>query len=164
MKKVIDIVTSVVMELKENEIVRFGISMPRDLMEQFDQMIIEQGYDNRSEAIRDLVRKALIDQERISPADLVAGTIAVVYDHQVTDLANSLLALQHEYHHEIISTLHVHLNRRQCLEILIVRGVYMRLKQLQQRIQVQKGVFYAGLSVTHVDQHQADHVDKKCHV
>lgn len=143
---------SVVKQMKENELVRFGVSMPKHLIEQFDQMIVEKGYNNRSEAIRDLVRKELIEQERIAPTDMVTGTIAMVYDHQATDLAKFLLELQHEHHHDIIATVHVHLNHDQCLEILIVRGIFNRLKQLHQQIQVQKGVFLATLSVTHVDQ------------
>ncbi|MGG1514327.1 nickel-responsive transcriptional regulator NikR [Paenibacillus oryzisoli] len=144
------------MSEKEN-LVRFGISMPQSLIEQFDSMIAEQGYDNRSEAIRDLARKALLTSSTMKPDETVAGTIVMVYDHHSTDLPITLTELQHDYHHAIISTMHIHLNHAQCLEILVVRGEVAKLRDLQQRIQVLKGVTYAELSVTHVDEHGHDH-------
>ncbi|UQZ85932.1 Putative nickel-responsive regulator [Paenibacillus konkukensis] len=136
---------------EKDALVRFGISMPQSLIEQFDALLEEQGYDNRSEAIRDLVRKALLAPSNIHPEQMAAGTIVMVYDHHVSDLPIVLTELQHEYHQEINSTMHIHLNHLQCLEVIVVRGVVSRLRELQQRIQVLKGVFYAELSVTHMD-------------
>ncbi|MGG1552105.1 nickel-responsive transcriptional regulator NikR [Paenibacillus ferrarius] len=144
------------MSEKEN-LVRFGISMPQSLIEQFDSMIAKMGYDNRSEAIRDLARKALLTSSTMKPDETVAGTIVMVYDHHSTDLPITLTELQHDYHHAIISTMHIHLNHAQCLEILVVRGEVAKLRDLQQRIQVLKGVTYAELSVTHVDESSHDH-------
>lgn len=141
-------------QIEKDELVRFGVSMPKELTLQFDAMLKEEGYDNRSEAIRDLVRKALIAPGRLQPRDVVAGTIVIVYDHHASGLAGSLMDLQHDFHHEIVSTMHVHLNHQQCLEIVVVRGSFAKLKQLCGRIQVQKGVKYAELSVTHVDEHE----------
>jgi CopG family nickel-responsive transcriptional regulator len=143
---------------EKETLVRFGISMPQSLIEQFDALIIDQGYDNRSEAVRDLVRKALLEPAHIVSEQLAAGTIVMVYDHHVSDLPIVLTEIQHEYHHEINSTMHIHLNHHQCLEVIVVRGQVRRLRELQQRIQVLKGVTYAELSVTHVDgqDHQAD--------
>ncbi|MNQ95621.1 putative nickel-responsive regulator [compost metagenome] len=138
------------MSEKEN-LVRFGISMPQSLIEQFDRLIATQGYDNRSEAIRDLTRKALLTSSSMQPNEMVAGTIVMVYDHEIRDLPITLMELQHDYHHAIISTMHIHLNHQQCLEILVVRGEVQKLRELQQRIQVLKGVGYAELSVTHVE-------------
>lgn len=144
---------------EKEHLVRFGISMPQSLMEQFDSMIARQGYDNRSEAIRDLARKALLTSSTMKPDETVAGTIVMVYDHHSTDLPITLTELQHDYHHAIISTMHIHLNHAQCLEILVVRGEVAKLRELQQRIQVLKGVTYAELSVTHVDEHGQAHRD-----
>lgn len=140
-------------------LVRFGISMPQSLIEQFDAMISSQGYHNRSEAIRDLVRKALIEPAQLHGHEQAAGTIVMVYDHHISDLPIVLTELQHEYHHEINSTLHIHLNAHQCLEVIVVRGVVNKLRDLTQRIRVQKGVMYAELSVTHVasSEHHHDH-------
>ncbi|GGG01224.1 nickel-responsive transcriptional regulator NikR [Paenibacillus abyssi] len=153
--------------MKESDLVRFGVSMPQELIERFDSFITEQGYNNRSEAIRDLVRKALIQPERLSPKEPVAGTVVIVYDHHATDLPNYLMELQHEYHGNIISTMHVHLNHHQCLEIIIVNGEYGSLQSLTDAIRVQKGVFYAELSVSVIksqspgrdgdDHHDHDH-------
>lgn len=142
---------------EKDSLIRFGVSMNQELMEQFDKIIVDQGYSNRSEAIRDLVRKALIAPNRLQLNEVVAGTIAIVYDHHFTGLPGSLMELQHNFHHEIVSTMHVHLNHDQCLEILVVRGVFKKLNDLCQQIQVQKGVFYADLSVTHVGEGEKVH-------
>lgn len=143
-------------------IIRFGVSMQQSLVNQFDDMIGEQGYTNRSEAIRDLVRKALLTPNRLHAAEMVAGTISVVYDHHYSGLTSSLMELQHDYCEEIISTMHVHLNHQQCLEIIVVRGTLKTLHALCAQIQVQKGVFYAELSVTHVE--NAAHTHAHTHV
>lgn len=135
----------------KEELSRFGVSFPAPLIAQFDQYIEEQGYTNRSEAIRDLARKALLEPSRLRSEEQVAGTIVMVYDHHIQELPMVLMELQHDYHHDIISTMHVHLNHDQCLEVVVVRGELARLRQLHQRIQVQKGVFYAELSVTYAD-------------
>ncbi|OAS16985.1 nickel-responsive transcriptional regulator NikR [Paenibacillus oryzisoli] len=142
---------------EKDNLVRFGISMPQSLIDQFDRLIALQGYDNRSEAIRDLARKALLTSSSMQPTEMVAGTIVMVYDHDSRDLPITLMDLQHDFHHAIISTMHIHLNHQQCLEILVVRGEVQKLRELQQRIQVLKGVAYAELSVTHVDEHGQSH-------
>ena len=146
------------MKEKDKELVRFGVSMPQELIEEFDAFISKQGYGNRSEAIRDLVRKVLIQPEKIAPEEHVAGTIVIVYDHHFTDLPNYLMDLQHYYHHEIISTMHVHLNHDQCLEIVVVKGAYGRLRQLTEAIRVMRGVSYAELSVSHIEAGDHGHV------
>ncbi|WP_409348115.1 nickel-responsive transcriptional regulator NikR [Paenibacillus gyeongsangnamensis] len=143
--------------LDKDTLSRFGVSMPEELVKQFDQYIADQGYTNRSEAIRDLVRKAMLDPGRLKSEQTVAGTIVMVYDHHVSDLPLTLMELQHNYHHHINSTMHVHLNHDQCLEIIVVRGILSRLRELHQKIQVQKGVLYAELSVTYVDEHGSEH-------
>ena len=148
---------------KEN-LVRFGISMPQSLIEQYDRLIALQGYDNRSEAIRDLTRKALLTSSSMQSDETVAGTIVMVYDHHIRDLPITLMDLQHDYHHAIISTMHIHLNHQQCLEILVVRGKVQKLRELQQRIQVLKGVGYAELSVTHVDEQGHSHEHPHSHL
>lgn len=135
---------------------RFGVSMPEELVTRFDQMITEQGYDNRSEAIRDLIRKALIEPSQMAVSQMVAGTIVMVYDHHVSELPITLMELQHNYHHDIISTMHIHLNHEQCLEILAVRGQIQRLRELTNLIHIQKGVSYAELSVTYLDKPKSD--------
>ncbi|WP_235941419.1 nickel-responsive transcriptional regulator NikR [Paenibacillus puerhi] len=141
------------MPVEKDILTRFGVSMPEELVKQFDLYLTEQGYTNRSEAIRDLVRRVLLEPGGLQADRPVAGTIVMVYDHHVSDLPLTLIELQHDYHHQIISTMHVHLNHHQCLEILVVRGQHAKLRELKQRIQVLKGVYYAELSVTFLEQH-----------
>ncbi|WFR62702.1 nickel-responsive transcriptional regulator NikR [Paenibacillus amylolyticus] len=136
----------------KEDLTRFGVAFPTPLIEQFDQYIEEQGYKNRSEAFRDLVRKTLLQPSALQSDQDVAGTIVMVYDHHISDLPIRLMELQHEAHHDIISNMHVHLNHDQCLEVIAVRGNLGRLRHLHQQIQVQKGVLYAELSVTYVDE------------
>jgi CopG family nickel-responsive transcriptional regulator len=135
----------------KEDLTRFGVAFPTPLIEQFDRYIEEQGYKNRSEAFRDLVRKSLLEPSALHAEQDVAGTIVMVYDHHISDLPIRLMELQHEAHHDIISNMHVHLNHDQCLEVIAVRGNLGRLRHLHQQIQVQKGVLYAELSVTYVD-------------
>ncbi|WP_302058098.1 nickel-responsive transcriptional regulator NikR [Paenibacillus sp. MZ04-78.2] len=151
--------------MEKDVLTRFGVSMPEELIKQFDQYIAEQGYTNRSEAIRDLVRKVLLEPGGLKADQLVAGTIVMVYDHHAADLPLQLIELQHNYHHDIISTMHVHLNHDQCLEIIVVRGLLTRLRELQHKIQVQKGVLYAELSVTYLDERgtEQEHADAAEH-
>ena len=136
---------------EKDELTRFGVSFPAPLIEQFDQYIEARGYTNRSEAIRDLARKALLEPSGLPSDALVAGTIVMVYDHHISDLPLALTEMQHNYHHDIISTMHVHMNHNQCMEVIVVRGQLARLRKLHQQIQVQKGVVYAELSVTFAD-------------
>ena len=138
----------------KESLIRFGVSMPQKLTEQLDVWADEVGYHNRSEAIRDLVRKALLDCENLKPDALVAGTLVMVYNHHATDLSALLTELQHQYYRDIVSTMHIHLNHDQCLEAVVLRGKMGRLRELSQQIQVQKGVLYADLSVTHIDAHK----------
>ncbi|TYP76522.1 CopG family nickel-responsive transcriptional regulator [Paenibacillus methanolicus] len=139
-----------------DELSRFGVSIPSDLLLQFDKQIKRQGYGNRSEAIRDLIRRSLLQPQQYPATLCVAGTIAMVYNHHASELPLSLTGLQHAYHHDIISTMHVHLNHDQCLEILVVRGEVRRLRELGDRIRALKGVLYAELSVTHLEPGNGD--------
>lgn len=141
----------------KDELIRFGVSFPASLIEQFDQFIESQGYRNRSEAIRDMARKALLDSPSLQTDKEVAGTIVLVYDHHVSELPLVLTELQHGFHQDIISNMHIHLSHAQCLEILVVRGRLDRLRSLQQQIQVLRGVNYAELSVTYIEDSQSGH-------
>ena len=131
---------------------RFGVSLEEDLLAAFDLSIGEMGYQNRSEAIRDLIRKALLEEpNQHQGAQTAAGTIVMMYDHHIGDLPILLMELQHHYHHDIISTIHIHLNDDQCLEIIVVKGAIQRLRELANSIRTHKGVVYAELSVAHIE-------------
>lgn len=104
------------------DLVRFGVSIPDDLLERFDVLISEKGYTNRSEAIRDLIRDRLVEDQWSESEHEVVGTVTVVYNHEQSELAQKLTEIQHRKHDLIISSIHVHLDAHNCLEVLIMRG------------------------------------------
>ena len=105
-----------------SELSRIGVAIDSDLLAKFDALIARRGYSNRSEAFRDLIREELIEKAWESPESKVVGTVTIVYDHHVRLLNEKLTDLQHEFYHHILSTLHVHLDHDNCLEVLVVRG------------------------------------------
>jgi len=128
--------------------VRFGVSMDKTLLKDFDELITKMGYTNRSEAIRDLIRERLVQQEWQATDKETVGTIALVYDHEVHELTETLTALQHKYHRHIISTMHIHLDKHNCLEVLIVRGKGRAIKKIADKLQSTKGVKHGKLMTT----------------
>jgi len=128
--------------------VRFGVSMSKELLKKFDQLIRDMGYRNRSEAIRDLIRERLVQQEWQHTNQETVGTITIVYSHDVHELTEILTALQHKYHKQIISTMHIHLDRHNCLEVLVVRGKGQEIKKIADRLLSTKGVKHGRLTTT----------------
>ena len=118
---------------------RFSISMEDDLLGKFDRHLKERGYSNRSEAVRDLVRKALIDEEW-SAGEEVIGVITLVFDHHQRKLQDKLTELQHDHHDMIISSTHVHLDHHNCLEVIIVKGEAGSVRELANRLKATRGV------------------------
>ena len=105
------------------KLVRFGVAMDEDLLGKFDALVARRGTAaNRSEAVRDLVRDALVDAEWESSDEEIVGTITMVFDHHATDLSDKLDALQHAHYDQIVSSMHVHLDAHNCLEVIVVRG------------------------------------------
>ena len=106
-----------------SDLVRFSITMPEDLLEELDAYTKRRGVrQNRSETLRDIVRERLVDDALAIPDEEVAGSITMVYDHHTPVLAERLDKIQHRYHNEIVSTMHVHMDHDTCLEIVAVRG------------------------------------------
>jgi CopG family nickel-responsive transcriptional regulator len=128
--------------------IRFGVSMRKDLLRSFDQLIKQTGYRNRSEAIRDLIRERLVQQEWALTDQETVGTITLVYSHDIHELTEVLTALQHKYHKQIISTMHIHLDRHNCLEILVVKGKGQKIKKIADRLLSTKGVKHGKLTTT----------------
>jgi len=129
------------------EIVRFGVSLEKELLHKFDSLIGEKRYPNRSEAIRDLIRENLVKREWIK-GEKVAGVIALVYDHHKRELVNTLTDIQHHYHSLIISTQHIHLDEDNCLEVVVVRGKPKEVESLADRLKATKGVKHSSLIMT----------------
>src|SRR5512135_813142 len=102
---------------------RIGISLEQDLLAQFDRHIAEKGYVNRSEAVRDLIRDALVQREWAEGGrEEKVAVVTLVYDHDSASLAQKLAHIQHENHRAVVSALHVHLDPHNCLEVLVLRG------------------------------------------
>ena len=131
------------------ELARFGISIDQRLLGNFDRMITDKGYDNRSEAIRDMIRNALVE-DQVNRADETStvGTVTLVYDHHTRDLSDKLTGHQHSHHDAIVSTLHVHLDAHNCLEIVVVGGTAAQVKRLADELIGTKGVKHGKLVLT----------------
>ena len=127
---------------------RVGVSFDPELLEKFDSMICTKGYKSRSEAIRDLIRKAILESEVKEGKGEVIGTLTYVYDHHEGEVNNHLINLQHDHHHEILFTTHVHMDHDMCLEVLIVKGEAHRVKDLSDNIRAIKGVKHGELVIT----------------
>ena len=131
------------------ELVRFSVAMPEELLMRFDALVARRGVaKNRSEMVRDLVREALIEEETNIVGTEVMGTITIVFDHHAGDVQDTLNSLQHSYLGLIISTTHVHLDERNCLEVIILRGEAFEVKDVADRILGTKGVKNGGLVIT----------------
>jgi CopG family nickel-responsive transcriptional regulator len=124
---------------------RIGVAIDSNLLTRFDRFLARQGYTNRSEAFRDLIRDRLISVAVDSPEMPVVGTITLIYDHHSRLLPNKLTNLQHEHHHLIISTTHVHLDHNTCLEVLVVKGESWRVQKLADLLIGTKGVQHGRL-------------------
>jgi CopG family nickel-responsive transcriptional regulator len=129
-----------------NSTIRFSISLPQSLLSRFDGMISKKGYANRSEAIRDLIREHLVEREWEQGEKVMVGAVSLVYDHHKRELDRVLNDLQHQYFDSIISALHVHLDRHNCLEVVVVRGKSERIKKIADRLISTKGVKYGKLT------------------
>ena len=129
-----------------SDIVRFGVSLEKELLEKFDRLITEKSYSNRSEAIRDLIRENLVKKEWTEGKE-VAGSITLVFNHHKRELMNTLTDIQHDFHHLIISSQHIHLDHDNCLEIIVVKGKPEETKELTNKLRSTKGVKYGALSI-----------------
>lgn len=131
-----------------SNIVRFGVAMDKELLKKFDRLIIKKGYSNRSEALRDLARNNLVEEEWKTANNETVGTITIVYSHSTREITDILTELQHHYHTEIISCMHVHLDAHNCLEVLAVKGKPNNIKKIADTLIATKGVKHGKLVMT----------------
>lgn len=131
------------------DLARFSITMEADLLGRFDALVASRGTKaNRSEAVRDLVRDALVENAVEDPDAIIAGTITMVFDHHGSDLSDKLNTIQHQYIHEIVSTVHVHLDSRHCLEVIVLRGASAKIRAIANTLLGTKGVKHGKLVTT----------------
>lgn len=124
---------------------RFGISLEEKLLAKFDRHIRKKNYQNRSEALRDLIREELVKTEWLKGKE-VAGAVTLVYDHHKRELINKLTDIQHDFHGLIISSQHTHLDHNNCLEIVVVKGEPQKIEKLAYKLKSTKGVKYGALT------------------
>jgi len=136
------------------DLVRFGVAMDRALLERFDALASRRGYENRSEALRDLVRHEL-DRDTWQRGGDAVSTITLVYDHHVRELSERLTQIQHDHGQLIISTLHVHLDHDHCLEVIAARGPARALKAMADRLIGTKGVISGHVAAASLPKRRA---------
>ncbi len=137
-------------------VARFSVSLPTELARELDAMALEKGYSNRSLAVADMVRAALVEH-RSEWAEEIAGTITLLFDHHKPRLSGLLTELQHDHTDLIISTLHVHLDHDNCLEVIAVRGDAVQVRALANGLIAAKGVKHGRLIVTATGQDLPSH-------
>jgi CopG family nickel-responsive transcriptional regulator len=130
------------------KIIRFSISLEADLSKKFDQWMNKNGYENRSEAIRDLIRDKLVDEEWKDEGKEVVAVLSLVYDHESRELPEVLTSIQHEFYNLILSSTHVHLDRHNCLEAIIMKGKAGLIKKVANKLLSQRRVKHGRLVLT----------------
>ncbi|UCH71665.1 MAG: nickel-responsive transcriptional regulator NikR [Thermoplasmatales archaeon] len=130
------------------KITRFGVSIEPKLIEKFDRAIKKEGYTNRSEAIRDFIRKNLITEKNKDPNVKAIGTLTIIYDHHVRSLSDKLINLQHNHNNKILVTTHFHIDHHNCLEVIVLKGKIGDMKKLADNIIALKGIKHGELVIT----------------
>lgn len=133
------------------EVVRFGVSVEADLLELFDAYCKRKGFHNRSDALRQCIRKELQEDTLNSAGAQVSGVLSLIYDHHNSDLPRKLTALQHEVHDLVMTSIHVHLDRHHCLEVMILKGQNSKVKELANKLSSVRGVLQGDLSISSVE-------------
>jgi CopG family nickel-responsive transcriptional regulator len=128
-----------------SDLARIGVSISSKLLGDFDRLIEEMGYQNRSEALRDLIRERMVQREWEGGDKETVGVVSLVYDHHKREIADQLVDFQHHHTESIVASLHVHLDQQNCLEVLIVRGVGRQIKVIADKLIGTKGVKHGKL-------------------
>jgi len=134
-------------------IFRFGISLEKLLLERFDSLIRKKGCANRSEAIRDLIRDSLVSEEWESATTETVGTITIVFSHDTRELTDTLTDMQHHYYDSIVSSMHIHIDEHNCLEVIVVKGKSGEIKAIGDKLIGTKGVKHGKLSLATTGKH-----------
>jgi len=152
-----------------SELSRVSISLESALLESFDGFIAGKGYATRSEAIRDLIRDRLIKAEGEHTSGEQMAVVTMIYDHHARELSTKLIDKQHDHHDLVVSTLHVHLGARHCLEVTVLRGPSEEVRKLGNELLATKGVLHGDVMLTAGEEslsrfHHHDHAHGHDHV
>jgi CopG family nickel-responsive transcriptional regulator len=134
--------------MKEHTLTRVSISLENGLLDAFDGLIRAHGYVNRSEAVRDLIRARLLREQAEKGAGELVAVVTLVYDHHARELAAKLIDKQHHHHDLVVSTLHVHLGERHCLEVSVLRGHGQEVRHLADELLATRGVLHGDIQFT----------------
>ncbi|RLI85825.1 MAG: nickel-responsive transcriptional regulator NikR [Archaeoglobales archaeon] len=130
----------------EENITRIGVSLPKNLLDEFDLIIKTRGYSSRSEAIRDAIRNYIMEYKWLEKEEgEIVGVVYMIYDHTVKGVSDAIIDLQHEFLNIIITTMHIHLSKDYCLEIILVKGEMKDVKNLVDKAMAVKGVMNVKL-------------------
>lgn len=129
------------------EVIRTGVSIEPELLQQFDRFIAKRGYKNRSEALRDLIRESLVAED-IEQNKPVVATLSMIYDHHRPNLSHRLTEIQHHAHSQVLAATHVHLDHDHCLEVVIMKGRSGEVKELADHMLAMRGVKHGKLFLT----------------
>lgn len=138
--------------MQDSTLKRFGVSMDGNLLKRFDHFVKLRGYENRSEAVRDLVREAIIKQSWEDEEQIIAGSILLFYNHHQRHLLEEMTHIQHGMHDLILATTHFHLNHDSCLELIVVKGKVKEIQELSHKLTSLKGVTYGNFTAAPVEQ------------
>lgn len=130
-----------------SKVQRIGVSLEPRLLEWFDKKIGKEGYTNRSEAVRDLIRQRMVEEEWKTGAEECVAAVTLVYDHH-GEVGNRLTQIQHDSHVNIISTMHVHIDHDNCLEVIVLRGAGIEIQKLGNKMISLKGVKHGKMITT----------------
>ena len=122
------------------DLTRTALAIDRDLLKKFDAWMTSHGYTNRSEAVRDLIRSVLVEQQWADPKASMVAVLSVVFDHAARDLAQEVTEIQHRDHHCILCSQHVHLDHHNCLEVILMRGRARQLRRMSDAIVSTRGI------------------------
>ena len=130
------------------DLVRLSLSLPQPLLERLEGLMQQQGYTNRSEFVRDMIRDHLVAHEWQNAQQETLGTVTLVYNHHIRQFSEKLVELQHHYYHSILAATHVHLDHHLCAEVILIRAPAAQIQQLADHLRQQKGVLHATLSIS----------------
>ncbi len=131
----------------EERLERFSVSLPKELLEALDGLVLEKGYSSRSELVRDLIREKLVEEKWSSEEDVV-GVLVLIYDHHTRGVSDKLIEIQHSHHFNVISSLHIHLTHHDCLEAIVIKGRASQIQRLTGQMEGLRGVKFAKLVKT----------------
>nr|WP_314889127.1 nickel-responsive transcriptional regulator NikR [uncultured Campylobacter sp.] len=129
-----------------DSIIRFSISLPKQLLDELDSKIGSQGYASRSEFTRDLIREKIVQDSWKNGDDELIGVLTLIYAHRQNDLIVKMMGIEHDANVDIVCTTHIHVNRDNCLETLVLRGKARNIENLADKIGGLKGVKFSKLT------------------